>query len=896
MYELANTSLPNGLIAGTHGFATVAMTKGLPDALRIRLESLCAYTHKSSSHDASYQTQNPVNWFHAVLPQGDHVLGRVAASDFDYTGRTNRLARLLVFPSREMPTVGAAEVLSAEVSRLSAPWSGEPRHLAEDKAAASRLAAMEPVFAAPTNWTALLGANGAELARRFALLLERNIKSGGRPIYFKTSAAFDQNGTKLLGLFSDLIALLPPELRALATFSTYPAAIPNGTKIHLLGAFEGDRNFAVAASTQPWVDCEKGVVNHADMLPVPVEKPTAAPSREEQGTTLSAVSAAEESAQRKPLRLKQNEPTPQRSQPTGHSSRTYLPPKRNDDKTFALVLSVTAAAIVAVVVGTFFYLQNVAGRKRAEAERIAAEQRAKQEEEERQTILSNAIEEYKSRVDNAVKQLNDIKFRIGTTDNPKHFEEEVLPGALREADAARAKAKSMGADDDQLRPSDNALEEAVAAVKGAINDRKRKLDEERKSAKVDEDSAKQEIAEVAATPKEPTAEEKTEQKDNHPAFCKAEKVEIVGINFISSSDFIKKTEQVIVFYYEDVPQTKLVPVNVEMAGNANMGVRWSEKPKDILTKSKGCFTLWYDERGKTLYWLWDLKEENTMGNWFYRPQNKKEGEFVKENLATKIFGTVAEVYEIFEKHLGHPTYTIRRLETQSGVGGVKLEAEKECRNDTTTAELFRPTDAQAADAKKELEAGRDTAKRNLDEAKKKVDEKKDKIKEIEELYGRLKKSTGEYEDIVKRKNDKKAAKDKERDPKKNANLQRELDDLSEQLNTKRVERNGLAEQICKKLVSDLEIRSADERDFRRDNVNDLDAYYKKGIKPKLEDKKKSSPKDDETCKNAEKALEAAEKALKNFEADFEAMWRGVAEKSSYAITKVVGAKEVEGVR
>ena len=40
MYELINTSVPNGLIAGTHGFATVAMTKGMPDAIRRRIENM----------------------------------------------------------------------------------------------------------------------------------------------------------------------------------------------------------------------------------------------------------------------------------------------------------------------------------------------------------------------------------------------------------------------------------------------------------------------------------------------------------------------------------------------------------------------------------------------------------------------------------------------------------------------------------------------------------------------------------------------------------------------------------------------------------------------------------------------------------------------------------------
>lgn len=64
MYELVNTSVPNGLIAGSHGFATVAMTKGMPDAIRSRVENLCAYPHRSSAHDQSYYTENPINWFH----------------------------------------------------------------------------------------------------------------------------------------------------------------------------------------------------------------------------------------------------------------------------------------------------------------------------------------------------------------------------------------------------------------------------------------------------------------------------------------------------------------------------------------------------------------------------------------------------------------------------------------------------------------------------------------------------------------------------------------------------------------------------------------------------------------------------------------------------------------
>ena len=114
MFELVNTSLPNGLLPGTHGFATVAMTRGLADNLRRRLEDLSAYVHKTSAHDATYETLNPVAWSHLILPRGEHVLGRVAAAPFDYTGRTNRLARLVCLSAAEAKAFNAAETLQRE--------------------------------------------------------------------------------------------------------------------------------------------------------------------------------------------------------------------------------------------------------------------------------------------------------------------------------------------------------------------------------------------------------------------------------------------------------------------------------------------------------------------------------------------------------------------------------------------------------------------------------------------------------------------------------------------------------------------------------------------------------------------------------------------------------------
>ena len=269
MYELVNTSLPNGLIAGTHGFSTVAMTKGMPDAFRTRLESYCAYRHRTSAHDASYWRENPVNWFHVVLPQGEHVAGRVAPADFDYTGRTNRLARLLAFGRDEMPAIGGAAVLGAMANRLQEPWSGDARWLSTDKVTSQHLRMVLPPDAsdAPA-WRAIFGdAEGLKLAKGFARLLGRNASGRGRPIYFKASPAWDADGSKMLGLFADLINLLPMERRAGVTFATYPDAMPNGVAIQLRGVFDRDRAFDASATVSPWVDCENARVHNAAMLP-----------------------------------------------------------------------------------------------------------------------------------------------------------------------------------------------------------------------------------------------------------------------------------------------------------------------------------------------------------------------------------------------------------------------------------------------------------------------------------------------------------------------------------------------------------------------------------------------------------------------------------------------------
>ena len=342
MLELANTSLPNGLIAGTHGFATVAMTSGMADGMRTRLEALCAYEHRVSSHDATYKSQNPVNWFHVVLPQGEHVVGRVAACDFDYTGRTNRLARLLVLSPREFPIVGGAAVALAEAERLAQPWSGEPRYLAEDADAARRVASIRAPLsvAKPERWLNRFGPDGAALARRFAVYLRKAVESGGKPVFFKASIATDPDGTMVLGLMDDLIALLPAALRGKVAFATYPAAMHQ--TIHMRGAYDGDRAFAAVSQTIPWVDCDKSKVVNETALPS--EDVAAEPMPVRQGASLRRDSATRPAFIRK----------------TRYSKDIDEKHKR-DERRFYVSLVVGAATILLIVLtGMWLYMKQKA--------------------------------------------------------------------------------------------------------------------------------------------------------------------------------------------------------------------------------------------------------------------------------------------------------------------------------------------------------------------------------------------------------------------------------------------------------------------------------------------------------------------------------------------------------
>ncbi len=255
MFEYVNTSVPNGLLPGTHGFCGVAMTRDLPEPVRRRLESFSSYTHLETANGPDYLRLNPVSWSHFVLDGGEHVLGCVRAAPFDYTGRTNRLARFWFFQPSEFPNgLNPADSIlqGGNAESLSDAWSGEPRWLAPR--AASPISSVTPRSdVRPAAWMQTFGdADGPRLAAAFSVLLAERIRAKGRPLVFLANPATHGDGSLLLSLFADLIALLPAPLRAKATFSTYPVALSTSTACHLRGEF-GDGTRLLAGETA-WVD------------------------------------------------------------------------------------------------------------------------------------------------------------------------------------------------------------------------------------------------------------------------------------------------------------------------------------------------------------------------------------------------------------------------------------------------------------------------------------------------------------------------------------------------------------------------------------------------------------------------------------------------------------------
>ena len=698
MYELVNTSVPNGLVAGTHGFATVAMTKGLPDAIRTRLENFCAYPHRTSAHDASYYTQNPVNWFHLTLPTGEHVVGRTAPCEFDYTGRTNRISHLLCFPAKEMPLNGGTFVLKSEGARFAEPWQGEPRYLAADKTLVAQLQMADSQRGRePANWVNLFGEKGIEYAKRFAALLAQNLRGAGKSISFKAGAA-DIDGVRLLGLFSDLINLLPENLAAKATFATFAACVPNGVTCHLRGIFDRDRAFDAASALSPWVDCEAGVVRNENLLPPAESARTAAAAAAE---TSSANAVSETPRNATPTRNNYSQASFGVNAGYGArdvGGRGIVVAQKKSGFPWALVAIIGAFALLAAggaAFGVWYYLDT---------QKQSAEKERKMKEAFEETSASSEIRALESELEQK------------TAKKQKEMEDKLRREAVKQAeeDAKKDKAREKVAQEKAKKDA-----EAKAA---AEKEAKKKADEKKKA----DDAAKEKMALFEKPLSALSITEVIYVEGSSNPWYERKEVEVKKNVLTNESD--------LVFFY---------PAN----GHARRDVgRFLEKRNPFTKKSE--WTPQIPSEAKTapwcvvyvptlqkVYWLWQGGEKRKNQKLFTVSNDTV-------NLADVCFDGVQDAATLY----GKSQETEYVASWDDGTDGGKKEIS--LTSNTFNIERLKPDQTDLEDKEKKLE-------KNLSDTKKSLEQVENDLKSWENDYTNIVKKVDEFKNKQKEFNKKK---------------------------------------------------------------------------------------------------------------------------------------------
>ncbi|RLS52737.1 MAG: hypothetical protein DWH92_01415 [Planctomycetota bacterium] len=201
--ELIYTSAVRGLRAGTSGFCTVAMTKGLPPALVPRLEALGGYRPGPSGNGP-----NAYCFWRVETATGiAHVLSIVGPAPPDHTARSNKIATYLVLAPDELVPAGPAWLLS-QPALLRNSWSGAPAWIdAPVRVPTTRDVGPRPCVA----WQTATGDAGWA-----GVLASAFLRDQARPIHVIYGAAIEP-----LPLVEEAIRLLPEWARWRATFSTY---------------------------------------------------------------------------------------------------------------------------------------------------------------------------------------------------------------------------------------------------------------------------------------------------------------------------------------------------------------------------------------------------------------------------------------------------------------------------------------------------------------------------------------------------------------------------------------------------------------------------------------------------------------------------------------------------
>jgi hypothetical protein len=202
--ELIYTYAPKGLRPGTQGFCTVAMSRGLATATVQLLETLSASYRCGPRGGPTAISFIQISVGSKVL----NILSRIASIPGP---RPNHLAHHIILDSAERSAAGPAWLASHPNLFITA-WQEPPRHLSVRSLPAGPELPPSP----PTHWTHLTGNPLWAEA-----LAEVWMMPPSQPLYLIVPPQLDP-----LPLIAESIALLPPNQRWQATFTTAYFGLP----------------------------------------------------------------------------------------------------------------------------------------------------------------------------------------------------------------------------------------------------------------------------------------------------------------------------------------------------------------------------------------------------------------------------------------------------------------------------------------------------------------------------------------------------------------------------------------------------------------------------------------------------------------------------------------------
>lgn len=209
--EIVITSVPRGVKLGRTGFQVAMQTAGMRDDVAAALERMAGYRHLPPGSGP-----NPVSYFHRMtttVAGRMNVIGRIRDAGVDFSNRSNKLAHMVTLDSADLGAVAAsspAAVLAAIEGRLASTWTGGP----EERQIPFSLAGIpssNPAIC--TLWQQMAGDAGWA-----GVMAERALRN--EPTLLIGTDSSDESCRRMLMLFQQALALIPPNKRWGVTFDT----------------------------------------------------------------------------------------------------------------------------------------------------------------------------------------------------------------------------------------------------------------------------------------------------------------------------------------------------------------------------------------------------------------------------------------------------------------------------------------------------------------------------------------------------------------------------------------------------------------------------------------------------------------------------------------------------